>query len=189
MRSLLLSLLGLTAALPAQDIVIYGGTSGGITAAIQAAREGRTAVLIEPTNTPAPVSDFNAALIERCARDMRRKLGTLTPARYFKKHGPLTITMQYEPPAGQVWDDERYAGDAYGSYAWGCNVVEIEVDPVTFEVTPTHVTAVAEIGKAIHPVMAEGQIIEQGKPKSRKSSAKPNTRLALKVSRPLSCSL
>ncbi len=49
MRPLLLSLLGLTAALPAQDIVIYGGTSGGITAAIQAAREGRTAVLIEPT--------------------------------------------------------------------------------------------------------------------------------------------
>ncbi|MCX6889544.1 MAG: FAD-dependent oxidoreductase [Verrucomicrobia bacterium] len=49
MRLLLLALLGLFAALPAQDIVIYGGTSGGITAAIQAAREGRTAVLIEPT--------------------------------------------------------------------------------------------------------------------------------------------
>jgi hypothetical protein len=49
MRPLLLALLGLTAALPAHDIVIYGGTSGGITAAIQAAREGRTAVLIEPT--------------------------------------------------------------------------------------------------------------------------------------------
>ncbi len=31
------------------DIVVYGGTSGGITAAIQAARDGRTAVLIEPT--------------------------------------------------------------------------------------------------------------------------------------------
>lgn len=97
-------------------------------------------------------------LLERCARQMRRKLGTLTPAQYFKKHGPLTVTMQYEPPAGQVWDDDRYAGDAYGSYAWGCNVVEVEVDPVTFEVTPTQVTAVAEIGKAIHPLMAEGQI-------------------------------
>ncbi|MDP2052075.1 MAG: molybdopterin-dependent oxidoreductase, partial [Acidobacteriota bacterium] len=97
-------------------------------------------------------------LLERCARGMRRKLGRLTPAQYFKKHGPFTVTMQYEPPAGQLWDDVRYAGDAYGSYAWGCNVVEIEVDPVTFEVTPTHVTAVAEIGKAIHPVMAEGQI-------------------------------
>jgi hypothetical protein len=31
------------------DIAIYGGTSGGITAAIQAAREGRHAILIEPT--------------------------------------------------------------------------------------------------------------------------------------------
>ena len=31
------------------DVVIYGGTSGGITAAIQAARQGRTALLIEPT--------------------------------------------------------------------------------------------------------------------------------------------
>jgi len=97
-------------------------------------------------------------LLERCAREVRQKLGTMTPAQYLERLGPLTVTMQYEPPAGQAWDDERYAGDAYGSYAWGCNVVEIEVDPVTFEVTPTHVTAVAEIGKAIHPVMAEGQI-------------------------------
>src|SRR3954470_22475108 len=31
------------------DIVIYGGTSAGVTAAIQAARMGRTVVLIEPT--------------------------------------------------------------------------------------------------------------------------------------------
>ncbi len=31
------------------DIVIYGGTSGGVTAAIQAARMGKTAILIEPT--------------------------------------------------------------------------------------------------------------------------------------------
>ena len=31
------------------DVVIYGGTSGGVTAAIQAARMGKTAILIEPT--------------------------------------------------------------------------------------------------------------------------------------------
>ena len=43
------SMLGLTRTLRAEDIVIYGATSGGITAAIQAAREGHTAVLIEPT--------------------------------------------------------------------------------------------------------------------------------------------
>jgi hypothetical protein len=37
------------AAADSYDIVVYGGSSGGITAAIQAARMGRTAVLIEPT--------------------------------------------------------------------------------------------------------------------------------------------
>ena len=97
-------------------------------------------------------------LLERCARDMRKRLGRLSPAEYFKKHGAFTVTSQYEPPPNLLWDDERYRGDAYGSFAWGCNVVELEVDPATFEVRPTHVTAVAEIGKAIHPMMAEGQI-------------------------------
>jgi len=43
-------LAGLTAsAAEKYDIVIYGGSSGGITAAIQSARMGKTAVLIEPT--------------------------------------------------------------------------------------------------------------------------------------------
>ena len=97
-------------------------------------------------------------LLERCARDMRKRLGRLSPADYFDKHGPFTVTAQYEPPPGLRWDDDTYRGDAYGSYAWGCNVVELEVDPATFEARPLHVTAVAEIGKAIHPLMAEGQI-------------------------------
>jgi CO/xanthine dehydrogenase Mo-binding subunit len=97
-------------------------------------------------------------LLERCARDMRKRLGRLTPSQYFKKHGSFTVTSEYEPPPGLLWSDDTYAGDAYGSYAWGCNVVELEVDPITFEVTPLHVTAVAEIGKAIHPMMAIGQI-------------------------------
>jgi CO/xanthine dehydrogenase Mo-binding subunit len=97
-------------------------------------------------------------LLERCARDMKKQLGALTPSQYFRKHGSFTVTAQYEPPPGLLWDDDRYAGDAYGSYAWSCNVVELEVDPVTFEVVPINVTAVAEIGKAIHPMMAIGQI-------------------------------
>ncbi|MEK0446525.1 MAG: hypothetical protein RLZZ399_1846 [Verrucomicrobiota bacterium] len=45
----LLTLPALATQASAEDIVIYGATSGGITAAVQAAREGRSAVLIEPT--------------------------------------------------------------------------------------------------------------------------------------------
>ncbi len=52
MRSLILlaSLASFTAsAVEKADVIIYGGTSGGIAAAIQTARMGKSAVLIEPT--------------------------------------------------------------------------------------------------------------------------------------------
>jgi CO/xanthine dehydrogenase Mo-binding subunit len=97
-------------------------------------------------------------LLERCARRMRQRLGRLTPAEYFRTHGPFTVSERYAPPAGLEWDDAQYRGDAYGSYSYACNVVELEVDRGTGEVTPRHVTAVAEIGRAIHPQMAAGQI-------------------------------
>ena len=37
-------------------------------------------------------------LLERCAQDMKKRLGGLTPAQYFRKHGSFTVTAQYEPP-------------------------------------------------------------------------------------------
>ncbi len=97
-------------------------------------------------------------ILERCAQEMKRRLGRMTPREYFKKHGPLVITKEYEKPAELQWSDETYRGDAYGAYAWGCDVAEIEWDPVTFAVRPLRVTAVQEIGKAIHPVLAAGQV-------------------------------
>ncbi len=51
-----------------------------------------------------------------------------------------------------------YRGDAYGTYAWACDVAEVEYDPVTYEVRPVHVTAVQEIGRALNPTLAAGQI-------------------------------
>jgi CO/xanthine dehydrogenase Mo-binding subunit len=97
-------------------------------------------------------------ILQNCAREMKRRLGTMTPSAYLEKHGPLLITKEYEKPAELKWSDETYRGDAYGAYGWGCDVAEVEWDPVTFAVRPVRVTAVQEIGKAIHPVLAAGQI-------------------------------
>ena len=97
-------------------------------------------------------------LLQRCAEDMRARLGRLTPAAYFKKHGGFVVTKQYEKPPGLEWDDDHYRGDAYGSYGWACDVVEVEVDPVTYQATPVSFTTVHEIGRAIHPMLAAGQI-------------------------------
>ena len=97
-------------------------------------------------------------LLQRAALQMRERLDGQSPASYFRKHGAFVVTTEYERPPGLEWDDVRYLGDAYGSYGWGCNVVELEVDGRTWEVTPTKVTAVVEIGKAIHPMMVAGQV-------------------------------
>jgi CO/xanthine dehydrogenase Mo-binding subunit len=56
------------------------------------------------------------------------------------------------------WDDERYQGDAYGTYAWAVYVAEVTVDLVTFEVRVDDFVAVQEVGKVINPVLATGQI-------------------------------
>jgi CO/xanthine dehydrogenase Mo-binding subunit len=97
-------------------------------------------------------------LLQRCAEDMRARLGRLTPAAYWKKHGGFVVTKQYEKPPGLEWDDDSYRGDAYGSYGWACDVVEVEVDPITYQATPVAFTTVHEIGRAIHPMLAAGQI-------------------------------
>jgi CO/xanthine dehydrogenase Mo-binding subunit len=97
-------------------------------------------------------------ILERCAEEIRQKLGKLSPREYLAAHGPLVVTKEYAGPDGLYWDDDTYRGDAYGAFGWGCDVVEVEKDPVTYEIRPTRITSVQEIGKAIHPTLAAGQI-------------------------------
>jgi len=97
-------------------------------------------------------------ILERCAAEIRQKLGKMSPREYLAVHGPLVVTKEYAGPDGLYWDDDTYRGDAYGAYGWGCDVVEVERDSVTYEIRPTRITAVQEIGKAIHPTLAAGQI-------------------------------
>jgi CO/xanthine dehydrogenase Mo-binding subunit len=97
-------------------------------------------------------------ILQRCAEELRARIGDLHPAEHFRKHGPTVVTKQYEPPHGITWDDDTYRGDAYATYAWACDVAEVEMDPDTYEIRPIHFTAVQDIGKAIHPTLVAGQI-------------------------------
>lgn len=72
--------------------------------------------------------------------------------------GDGNLTVRYQPPDWQQFDESTYHGAAYPTYAWGCDVVEVAVDPDTLAVTPVSITAVCEVGKAIHPVLCAGQI-------------------------------
>jgi len=77
---------------------------------------------------------------------------------YLQQHGSLRTSVQYQPKEGARWDDERYEGDAYGSYAWAAYVAEVSVDLDTFEIRVDDFVAVQEVGRVIHPVLATGQI-------------------------------
>ena len=77
---------------------------------------------------------------------------------YVAQHGTLTAFAQYASPAGIEWDDETYSGDAYPVYSWGAEVAEVEIDMDTCEVAVTRITTAQDIGRAINPVLAAGQI-------------------------------
>jgi len=78
--------------------------------------------------------------------------------RYVESFGPLRATSQYEPPADLAWDDEKYFGDAYGTYAWAAYVAEVTVDLTTWETRVDDFVAVQEVGRVINPILATGQI-------------------------------
>ena len=97
-------------------------------------------------------------LVQRCAEQIKARLGPLAPSEYLERHGPLVVTEQYERPAGLAWDEEAYRGDAYGCFGYACDVAEVELDADTYEVRPVAFTSVHEVGRAIHPALVTGQI-------------------------------
>jgi len=70
----------------------------------------------------------------------------------------VEVTFRHESPEDQSFDDSTYRGAAYPTYAWGADVVEVAVDPDTLAVRPLQVTAVCEVGRAIHKTLCAGQI-------------------------------
>jgi CO/xanthine dehydrogenase Mo-binding subunit len=110
-------------------------------------------------------------LLEQCARGMRERLELFAErpldgrrdfervARaYLAARGPLRIERRYRKPSEIEWDDDTYRGDAYGVFSYACCAVEVEVDLDTCETRVLKVTTAQDIGKAIHPVLAAGQI-------------------------------
>ena len=110
-------------------------------------------------------------LLERCARGMREKLELFAERpphdgddfrriakRWLAERGPLRVECRYQKPAEISWDDETYRGDAYGVFSYAALAAEVEVDLDTGETQVIRVTTAQDIGKAIHPVLAAGQI-------------------------------
>jgi CO/xanthine dehydrogenase Mo-binding subunit len=105
-------------------------------------------------------------ILQRAAATLKQRLGEYdSPESFCKRARKLladgervVVIEQYQKPGTIEWSDETYRGDAYAAYAWGANVADVEIDPVTWQARCTRLTAVIDIGRAIHPLLAEGQI-------------------------------
>lgn len=103
-------------------------------------------------------------LVENASRQLKEKLAL--PAGHTAEQfaaacasqGALEVSVQYQEPGAIYWDDQKYRGDAYGAYAWAVYVAEVSVDTLTGETCVDHFTALQEVGKVLHPVLAAGQI-------------------------------
>jgi CO/xanthine dehydrogenase Mo-binding subunit len=65
-------------------------------------------------------------------------------------------TFYYEPPS--VHQDKGFKGDVSAAYAWGTQVVEIEVDTDTGFIKLLKVTGAHDVGRVLNRLGIEGQI-------------------------------
>jgi CO/xanthine dehydrogenase Mo-binding subunit len=73
-------------------------------------------------------------------------------------HGPTRVDQPFEPYPHVHFDDETYRGDAYPAFGWAACVATVDVDLDSGEVTVRDVVAADDVGRVIHPVLAEGQV-------------------------------
>ncbi|MCE9569769.1 MAG: molybdopterin-dependent oxidoreductase, partial [Rhodocyclales bacterium] len=76
---------------------------------------------------------------------------------HFQDKAELVMTtFYYEPPS--VHQGKDFKGDVSAAYAWGTQVVEVEIDTDTGQVRMTRVTGAHDVGRVLNRLGIEGQI-------------------------------
>jgi CO/xanthine dehydrogenase Mo-binding subunit len=104
-------------------------------------------------------------LLIKAARKLRERVESEEAALFAEAfgawaaaHGPVRIDERFEPYPGVGFNDETYQGDAYPAFGWAACTAEVDVDLDTGEVSVRSVVSADDVGKVIHPVLAEGQV-------------------------------
>jgi len=74
--------------------------------------------------------------------------------------GTITVKGNFDT-LPESWGTKKYRGGAISgsmAYAYAAQVVEVSIDPETFDITVVKVWAAQDVGKALNPLAVEGQI-------------------------------
>ncbi len=87
-------------------------------------------------------------LVSKAAEDLKVK---------WKDNEETVITKNYIQPDYIEWDQDKMKGDAYPTYSWSVQVVEIEIHPATYEIETKRVWSVYDVGTVIDENIVLGQ--------------------------------
>ena len=91
---------------------------------------------------------INGFLMEKAAKNLKK---------IWKSGVRQEHIEPYVGPSYIHWDEETMQGDAYPSYSWGVNVVEVEVNPITYQVEVKHTWSTYDVGRVVDERIAVGQ--------------------------------
>ena len=106
-------------------------------------------------------SDLMAASGKIYLKSLPSKAVTLREAAQYcvKTFGkPVSARAVYNPPNANPPDPKTGYGNYCPTYSFGAQAVEVEVDPDTGKVRVLNVVAAHDLGRAINPLLVEGQI-------------------------------
>ena len=78
--------------------------------------------------------------------------------KHWNESDHLELSKKYKHPKYLSWDDEHFQGDAYPVHSWGANVAEVEIDPLSYELTIKKLHAVFDVGVPIDERALIGQM-------------------------------
>jgi len=118
---------------------------------IDQVRQDYPDTLISPNSGPTVASRTTmivGKLLMDCALEMKARWNEET----------VEISKRYAYPDHLFWDDKTMKGNAYPEYSWGANVIEVQIDPLTYQPEVLGMWAVYDIGTPIDTLIVLGQI-------------------------------
>ena len=87
-------------------------------------------------------------LMEKAAKNLKK----IWKSGVYQEH-----VEPYVGPSYIKWDEATMQGDAYPSYSWGVNVVEVEYNPITYQIDIKHTWSTYDVGRVVDERIAIGQ--------------------------------
>ena len=110
---------------------------------------------------PSALDIKSGSIFSRRDKEKNIALGKILRSAHYAPGGKMLVADYFYDPPNENFDKE-FKGNLSVAYAYGAHGVEVEVDKETGQVKIIKYVAAHDVGKAINPMLLEGQIYGGG---------------------------